>query len=633
MGFVLSRGASFFFKAAGTDPMNAQDRHLLGRSEQLFAAFMDNLPGFAWIKDLEGRYTFANAMLLELEQYRPGWLGKTDAELWPTEIATALRVNDEAVIATRKPLQTIEPYLLAGQACYALVSKFPIFDSSGAVEMVGGSCIDITERLKAERAQAELAAIVDSSDDAIISKTLDGVIVSWNKSAEKIYGYSASEVIGRPITILIPSEQHDDIRKILERIKRGESIEHLGTTRLREDGTQISLSLTISPIKNNKGEITGASGVARDISAQKKAEQALRESERDQRLFNLATNDMFWKWDFATDQVVRSIGFERAFGYAAHEITPLIGWWEERLHPEDRERVLTAFQTALRSGDKTCSYEYYFRRYDGSYSAISDRAYIVRDESGKALRALGAMTDVTERKQTEEALHKANRLLRSLSRRRIRVQEDERRHLARELHYHIGQLLTAGTLNLQLARRTKDRRAINGKLDETIAIFEEILQQVRQISFDIRPPVLDDLGLAPAMRWMLDDTTARAGLTSEFFADPNLKRGDVESETACYRVGLEAVLNVIRHARARKVWLELRNAGDALELIVRDDGIGFDVAAAEKRAGRDRLGLVGMHERATALGGRFACKSAPGHGTEVRAGFPISSEVERAESL
>jgi signal transduction histidine kinase len=169
---------------------------------------------------------------------------------------------------------------------------------------------------------------------------------------------------------------------------------------------------------------------------------------------------------------------------------------------------------------------------------------------------------------------------------------------------------------------------INGKLDETIAIFEEILQQVRQISFDIRPPVLDDLGLAPAMRWMLDDATERAGLISEFVADPNLKRGDVESETACYRVGLEAVLNVIRHARARKVWLELQNAGNALELVVRDDGIGFDVAAAEKRAGRDRLGLVGMHERATALGGRFECKSTPGHGTEVHALFPISSNVE-----
>jgi two-component system NarL family sensor kinase len=130
------------------------------------------------------------------------------------------------------------------------------------------------------------------------------------------------------------------------------------------------------------------------------------------------------------------------------------------------------------------------------------------------------------------------------------------------------------------------------------------------------------------MRWMLDDATERAGLTSEFLADPDLKRGDVESETACYRVGLEAVVNVIRHARARKVSLELHNSGNALALVIKDDGIGFDVAAAEKRAGRDRLGLLGMQERATALGGRFECKSAPGQGTEVHALFPISSNVE-----
>ncbi|HEX3084423.1 MAG TPA: PAS domain S-box protein [Pyrinomonadaceae bacterium] len=146
----------------------------------------------------------------------------------------------------------------------------------------------------------------------------------------------------------------------------------------------------------------------RDITERKKSEQALRESEQQLRLFNHATNDMFWNWELVTDQVTRSIGFERVCGYADQEIIPVAGWWEDRLHPEDHDRVLNAFQTAVAIGDETCSYEYRFRKLDGSYATISDRAYLFRDSSGKVVRAMGAMTDITERKRAEEALQETN---------------------------------------------------------------------------------------------------------------------------------------------------------------------------------------------------------------------------------
>ena len=150
------------------------------------------------------------------------------------------------------------------------------------------------------------------------------------------------------------------------------------------------------------------------FTERKRAEASLRESEQELTLFNLATNDMFWNWNFATDKVVRSMGFERVFGYSEVEIDPSIGWWEERIHPDDNERVLTQFRTALHRGDKLCSYEYGFRRSNGSYATISDRAYIVRDESGNAVRAIGAMTDVTETKRAEEALRQSEVYFRSL---------------------------------------------------------------------------------------------------------------------------------------------------------------------------------------------------------------------------
>src|ERR1700731_4418315 len=127
---------------------------------------------------------------------------------------------------------------------------------------------------------ALLAAIVESSDDAIVSKTLEGRIQSWNAGASRIFGYTAAEVVGQPITIIIPPELHDEERRILDQVRRGERIDHFDTTRLTKDGRRIAVSLTVSPLRDSRGTIVSASKVARDVSERKSAERALRESEQ-----------------------------------------------------------------------------------------------------------------------------------------------------------------------------------------------------------------------------------------------------------------------------------------------------------------------------------------------------------------
>src|SRR5207247_3811063 len=136
--------------------------------------------------------------------------------------------------------------------------------------------IDITERKRAEETRNQLAAIVASSDDAIISKTLEGIIVSWNDGAERMFGYSAKEVIGGPMTVLIPPESLDEETQILNKLKQGERIQHYETVRLRKDGSKIDASLTISPVKDATGRIIGASKIARDITERKRAEAEIR---------------------------------------------------------------------------------------------------------------------------------------------------------------------------------------------------------------------------------------------------------------------------------------------------------------------------------------------------------------------
>src|SRR5205814_7352552 len=139
---------------------------------------------------------------------------------------------------------------------------------------------NVTERKQAEEAQARLAAIVESSDDAIVSKTLDGVILSWNAGAERLFGYAPLEAIGRPITLIIPPDRHDEEHEILARIAGGERVEHFETVRVAKQGRRIDISLTVSPIRDRAGRIVGASKVARDITGRKRAEEALKEADR-----------------------------------------------------------------------------------------------------------------------------------------------------------------------------------------------------------------------------------------------------------------------------------------------------------------------------------------------------------------
>src|SRR6202140_578748 len=223
----------------------------------------------------------------------------------------------------------------------------------------------------------------------------------------------------------------------------------------------------------------------------------------------------------------------------------------------------------------------------------------------------------------------ANKAVRELSRRLFQIQEDERRHLARELHDQLGQALTAAKIDLQAAQGLEEHTAIVQRLDDSIATLERLLQQVRQLSLELRPPLLDDLGLVPALRWYLDQQAQRADLRVEFFADPALERVDAAIETACFRVAQEALTNVVRHARAQTVSVELDRTPEALHLAVRDDGIGFDVMRAEQGAS---LGLLGMRERVALLAGEMDCKSAPGRGTEIHAFFPVRTRPDAQES-
>jgi signal transduction histidine kinase len=238
--------------------------------------------------------------------------------------------------------------------------------------------------------------------------------------------------------------------------------------------------------------------------------------------------------------------------------------------------------------------------------------------------------EIAERKQAESALKDANEQLHILSQRIFQVQEDEKRHLARELHDQVGQTLTAAKLSLKIV--TPDAPpAVAGRLTESTQILDCLLQQVRQISLDLRPPLLDELGLVPALRWLADQQAQRAALRITFAANLEFPEIDPAIQTACFRIAQEAITNSIRHANAETIGVQVYDEAGRLWLSVRDNGTGFDPDAAGKRALRGAsLGLPGMKERVLLTGGLLEVNSTPGDGTEIRAWFPLSMPEYRS---
>jgi signal transduction histidine kinase/CheY-like chemotaxis protein len=214
--------------------------------------------------------------------------------------------------------------------------------------------------------------------------------------------------------------------------------------------------------------------------------------------------------------------------------------------------------------------------------------------------------------------------MRTLSRQLLKSQEEERKRIARELHDEIGQSLTALKINLRRVKAACDGDCSSPFLEESEVLIDGLLQQVRDISLDLRPSMLDDLELVASMRSHLDRMARLSGFVGRFAADPPEIRLPPEVETECFRITQEALTNVIRHARARQVEVALSRNAERLDLVVHDDGAGFDVAAARQRAARGGgLGLLGMQERAALLGGRITIESRPGFGTRVHLRVPL----------
>jgi two-component system sensor histidine kinase UhpB len=291
------------------------------------------------------------------------------------------------------------------------------------------------------------------------------------------------------------------------------------------------------------------------------------------------------------------------------------------IHPEDRERAVSTIARSYDpGGDGAMMLESRIVRPSGEVRHVSVKSQTRFDEAGRPLKTVGTVFDVTERMQAEAQRDR-------LARRVLEIQENERRAVARDLHDEIGQALSALKLNLLWLKRDGGNDRVVG---DSLHIADEVLQQVRDIALSLRPSVLDDLGLGAAVQWYVEQSGARAGIRARCQLAPDLAPASPTTEIACFRVLQEALTNVHRHAGAASADVWLHDDGQHLELVVRDDGRGFDVhrviAGAERGS---NMGLLSIRERAALLGGMATVTSTPGCGTEVRVRLPLTVAAER----
>jgi PAS domain S-box-containing protein len=371
-------------------------------NELQFRELLEALPAAVYTIDAEGRITFFNEAAADLWGCRPE-LGKSEwcgswRLFWPDgrpmrhdecPMAVALKEGRPirgAEAAAGRPDGTRVPFL---------AYPTPLRDRSGALTGAVNTLIDITERKRNEEFEQQFAAIVESSNDAILSEDLDGIIKTWNPGAKRVFGYTAEEVIGKPITLLIPIDRHGEESDILSRIRRGERIDYYETVRRRKDGSLIEISVTASPLKNAEGRIIGASKIARDITERRRTEQLTR------RLASIveSSDDAIVSKDL--DGIIKTWnpGAERLFGYTAEEV---IGKPITLLIPIDRHDEEPDILSRIRRGECIDHYETVRRRNDGSLIEISVTVSPIKNAEGRIIGASKIARDITERRRTEQ---------------------------------------------------------------------------------------------------------------------------------------------------------------------------------------------------------------------------------------
>jgi len=502
----------------------------------------------------------------------------------------------------------------------------------------------------------QLAAVVDSSVDAIISQDVNGMITSWNGAAQRLFGYDAGERIGHSLSeIMAPEQVREEVVKSRQLLS-GEAVPPYETAWLHRDGAVIALSLSRSPIRNQFGSVVGMSTIAHDITGKLKAEASHKHSEVTLQTFFESASLLMGVVEILDDDI-RNLSVNRATAkFMGMTQEAICGRTASELGiPRDVIRMWLNHYRLCIKDQAPVRFEYEHRHVCGGRverRSLLATVSLIENGMSEVVRCSFIVDDVTEWRKTEDLLREAHATLevrvaertaelgsatvraRTLAQRLFDVQEAERRAVAQDLHDEIGQVLMALKLNLQQVQRDRQGTESSLELNESIEISNQLLARVRSLALDLRPSLLDDLGLVPALRWYATRQAERAGWNLHLHLDETPLVLTSSRNIACFRVVQEAMTNIARHAKAKSVVLSLVVASEEVCVVVEDDGCGFDVAAMRIRAQQGlSLGMLGMEERVSLVGGAMTIQSTVGQRTSLKFSVPLTEPQREAVSL
>jgi PAS domain S-box-containing protein len=537
----------------------------------------------------------------------------------------------------------------------------PVRDSKGTIIGVSKIVRDITESKRISRTMAQvenlLALIVASSDDAIISKDLNGTVTSWNRGAERMFGYTAEEMIGSSILRIIPLDRHSEETAILSKLRRGERIDHFETVRKKKDGRLFDISITVSPLVDQEGNVIGASKIGRDVSEQKQVQRILYESEERWRVTLESIGDAVVATDASTVVTfVNAVGagilgrpVQDILGQPLAAVFRIIN--EETRHPVESpvDRVIQHGHTVGLANHTM------LLRPDGTEVPIDDSAAPILDREGRLLGVVLVFRDISERKRTETQLQQWNtelevrvrertaellnsqERLRALASQLNLTEQRERRRLAADLHDYLAQLLALIRIKLGQALKRLPNHLPDGgaSLTEIDGLLQQCLQYARTLMAQLSPSVLQDLGLIPAIHWLAEQMTQqRLKVDVHVLTDESPSFNDQQSNLL-FQAVRELLTNIVKHAGVSTATVTVeKHDRDTWILTVRDTGEGFDLNAVHYEPSGEHFGLFSIQERMEAMSGWCRIESTVGAGTTVELGLAaIPTDVKPTPRL
>lgn len=608
--------------------MIGRDISALKETERQLSTLVENIPDFVMRLDTDGRHLYVSPAVTDAFNLPPEhFIGKTAVDI----ALTGDRIGDRQMLdAGRKAASDGMPTMLtmtiahkAGDRVFDIL-YVPEHDEFGNVISVLGVARDITSLQTAhhqlKKKEALLRSLIDSIPDLIFFKDTDSVYLGFNKAFSEYCGYSEAHMIGKTDYDFAPAEVADFYRhKDREMLASGTS-RHNEEWITYPDGSRTLLDTLKTPLYDANGKVIGVIGISRDITQRKRMEQALIHREQEFRTMVEHSPDTVVRYDRDYRRVYVNHAYEALHGVRRQDVlgtTPL-EFWRLSVPPQEYLGIL---RHIMKNGnEETLVCEIIT---PGGQAFESMRLVPEFGLDGSVESVLAISRDISELIATERRLETSRAQLRDMTARREGAREEERKHIAREIHDELGQLLSVLRLNVSMLdyRYGDDNADFRGKARNMTDILDQAIDRVRNLVTQLRPAVLSS-GIAPALEWLAQEFSGNTGIRCRLDMTESDICFDEDRSMLVFRIVQESLTNVLRHSGADQVEISLRVHEGKLIVSVRDNGKGF---VPGKVGRKNSFGILGMQERMLMLDGELEITSAPGQGTRLHLCIPIDA--------